>query len=110
MKEAGVQSLRFGFQSDGVGSESNEAGLSWSVLRLLQLPLQGEQEAVLWLCHTQLGMGLKDIKQMILSGFKSAFMPFHVKQQYLRKVSEELAAFADDEPLAAHRPTSSVLS
>jgi len=55
-------------------------------------------------------MGLKDIKQMILSGFKSALMPFHVKQQYLRKVSEELAAFADDEPLSAHQPTRSVLS
>jgi adenosine deaminase len=50
----------------------------------------------LWLCHTQLGMSLKDLKQIILSGFKSAFLPFHVKQQYLRKVSEELAAFPDD--------------
>ena len=29
------------------------------------------------------------------SGFKSAFLPFHVKQQYLRKVSEELAAFSE---------------
>src|SRR5215475_5929893 len=45
----------------------------------------------LWLCHTQMGLGLSDIKQIILSGFKSAFLPFHVKQQYLRKVSEELA-------------------
>jgi hypothetical protein len=34
-------------------------------------------------------------------------MPFHVKQQYLRKVSEELAAFPDDEPMTAHQPTSS---
>jgi adenosine deaminase len=50
----------------------------------------------LWLCHTQLGLTLRDIKQIILSGFKSAFLPFHVKQQYLRKVSEELAAFPDD--------------
>jgi adenosine deaminase len=40
-------------------------------------------------------MGLEDLKQIILSGFKSAFMPFHVKQQYLRKVSEELAAFTE---------------
>jgi adenosine deaminase len=61
----------------------------------------------LWYCHAQMGLGLKDIKQIILSGFKSAFLPFHVKQQYLRKVSEELAAFVDDEPLAAHQPTSS---
>jgi adenosine deaminase len=54
-----------------------------------------------------MGLGLKDIKQIILSGFKSAFLPFHVKQQYLRKVSEELAAFADEEPLGPHQPTSS---
>jgi adenosine deaminase len=60
----------------------------------------------LWLCHTQLGLSLKDIKQLILSGFKSAFLPFHVKQQYLRKASEELAAFPDDEPMMAHTPTS----
>jgi adenosine deaminase len=51
----------------------------------------------LWLCHTKMGLGLTDIKEIILSGFKSAFLPFHVKQQYLRKVSEELAAFADFE-------------
>jgi len=51
----------------------------------------------LWLCHTQMGLGLADIKQLILSGFKSAFLPFHVKQQYLRKVSEELAAYPDDD-------------
>jgi adenosine deaminase len=49
----------------------------------------------LWLCHTHMGFGLADIKQLILSGFKSAFLPFHVKQQYLRKVSEELAAFSE---------------
>ncbi len=60
----------------------------------------------LWLCHTQMGLSLKDIKQLILSGFKSAFLPFHVKQQYLRKASEELAAFPDDEPMMAHTPTS----
>jgi adenosine deaminase len=50
----------------------------------------------LWLCHTQLGMSLGDIKQIILSGFKSAFLPFHVKQQYLRKVSDELGAIHVD--------------
>ncbi len=51
----------------------------------------------LWLCHTQMGLTLDDLKQIILSGFKSAFLPFHVKQQYLRKVSEELAAFSNAE-------------
>jgi adenosine deaminase len=50
----------------------------------------------LWLCHSELGFSLEDIKAVVISGFKSAFLPFHVKQQYLRKVSEELAAFTDD--------------
>ena len=50
----------------------------------------------LWLCHTQMGLTMRDLKQLVLSGFKSAFMPFHVKQQHLRKVSEELRAFAED--------------
>jgi adenosine deaminase len=59
----------------------------------------------LWLCHTQLGLGLRDIKQIILNGFKSAFLPFHVKQQYLRKASEELAAFPDDEPSYGATPS-----
>jgi adenosine deaminase len=63
----------------------------------------------LWLCHTQMGLTLKDIKQIILSGYKSAFLPFHVKQQHLRKVSEELAAFPDDEPMPLHTPSSPAL-
>jgi adenosine deaminase len=50
----------------------------------------------LWLVHTQMGLGLRDLKNIILSGFKSAFLPFHVKQQYLRAVSEELAGFQED--------------
>jgi adenosine deaminase len=56
-----------------------------------------------------MSLGLRDIKQIILSGFKSAFLPFHVKQQYLRKVSEELAAFPDEEPFGSHQPTSSTV-
>ncbi len=50
----------------------------------------------LWLCHKEMGFTLSDLKQVIVSGFKSAFLPFHVKQQYLRKVSEELRAFSED--------------
>jgi adenosine deaminase len=63
----------------------------------------------LWVCHTQLGFTMADLKQVILSGFKSAFLPFHVKQQYLRKVSEELRAFPDDAdaPMPAHVQTTS---
>ncbi len=52
----------------------------------------------LWLCHTQMGLSLKDLKQIILAGFKSAFLPFHVKQQYLRTVSEELRGFPEELP------------
>lgn len=55
----------------------------------------------LWLCHKVLGFSLADLKQIILSGFKSAFLPFHVKQQYLRRVSEELKAFPDEMPSSA---------
>jgi len=32
----------------------------------------------LWLCHTQMGLSLKDLKQIVLAGFKSAFLPFHL--------------------------------
>lgn len=60
----------------------------------------------LWLCHTHMGLTMRDLKQLVLSGFKSAFLPFHVKQQYLRKVSEELRAFAEDASEApAHAPS-----
>ena len=58
----------------------------------------------LWLCHTQLGLTLADIKQICLAGFKSAFLPFHVKQAYLRKVSEELRAFTEDGPSVVPPP------
>jgi adenosine deaminase len=49
----------------------------------------------LWLCHKEMGFSMADLKQVVLSGFKSAFLPFHVKQQYVRRVSEELKAFPD---------------
>jgi adenosine deaminase len=50
----------------------------------------------LWACHREMGMGLVELKQVITSGFKSAFLPFHVKQQYLRTVTEELKSFSDE--------------
>jgi adenosine deaminase len=50
----------------------------------------------LWLCHTQMGIGLKDLKSMVMAGFKSSFMPFHVKQGHLRQVGEELKRFHED--------------
>ena len=47
----------------------------------------------LYLLHTRLGFGLRDIKQLILNGFKSAFLPYHEKRRYLEKISVELASF-----------------
>jgi adenosine deaminase len=50
----------------------------------------------LWICHTKLSMSLPDIKNMIVAGFKSAFLPFHVKQSMLRQISEDLKRFHED--------------
>ena len=50
----------------------------------------------LWHCHTKMGFALRDIKSMIVAGFKSAFLPFHIKQAYLRRVTEELERFSAD--------------
>lgn len=50
----------------------------------------------LWLAHTEMGMSLRDIKSIVVAGFKSSFMPFHIKQAYLRRVTEELERFATD--------------
>jgi adenosine deaminase len=50
----------------------------------------------LWLCHTQMGMTFRDVKSMIMAGFKSSFLPFHERQNYLRRVGQELARFDDE--------------
>jgi adenosine deaminase len=49
----------------------------------------------LWFCHTSMGMSFRDIKSIIVAGFKSSFLPFHERQAYLRRVSQELARFDD---------------
>jgi adenosine deaminase len=61
----------------------------------------------LWHCHTKMGMGLRDIKTMIVAGFKSAFLPFHVKQAYLRRVTEELERFTPDGQIKPMPPPTS---
>jgi adenosine deaminase len=43
-----------------------------------------------------MGMSFRDIKSMIMAGFKSSFLPFHERQGYLRRVGQELARFDDD--------------
>ncbi|WP_106088296.1 adenosine deaminase [Enhygromyxa salina] len=50
----------------------------------------------MWLAHTQIGLKFSDIQQIILNGFKSAFLPFHEKQRYLASVSKQLEAFSAD--------------
>jgi adenosine deaminase len=50
----------------------------------------------LWLCHTQMGMSFRDIKSMIMAGFKSSFLPFHERHGHLRRVGQELDRFDDD--------------
>lgn len=50
----------------------------------------------LWVCHSRMRMPLEDIKLVIMGGFKSAFLPFHVKQALLREVSVDLARFHED--------------
>jgi adenosine deaminase len=59
----------------------------------------------LWLCHTQMGMGLADIKHMVLNGFKASFMPFHLKQAWLRRIGKELAAIQVDESVMSESPS-----
>jgi adenosine deaminase len=47
-----------------------------------------------------MGLPLDDIKDLVLSGFKSAFLPFHIKQGMLRKYVPELARFHADGTIA----------
>ena len=47
----------------------------------------------LYRVHRDMRVPFEDIKTMVSSGFKSAFLPFHDKQAALRRVSEELAVF-----------------
>jgi adenosine deaminase len=43
--------------------------------------------------HVALRFGVEDLKQVILNGIQSAFMPFHEKRRYLETIGEDLAAF-----------------
>jgi adenosine deaminase len=48
--------------------------------------------------HTKMGFDLEDIKQVVMNGFKSAFMPFHEKRRYLETIGTELARFTEESP------------
>ncbi len=50
----------------------------------------------LHILHTHMGFQLDDIKQVIMNGFKSAFMPFHEKRRFLKATNAELENFTMD--------------
>ncbi len=61
----------------------------------------------LWLAHKHLGLSLEDVCTILVSGFKSAFLPFREKQDLLAQVNREIAdvvsRFHRVESLAARR-------
>jgi adenosine deaminase len=49
----------------------------------------------LQLCHRHYGWSLQTIKEIIIAGFKSAFMPYREKADLLAEISRELSTFHD---------------
>ena len=49
----------------------------------------------LFLCHQQYGLTLDDLKELIISGWKSAFLPYREKSDVLKKVTKELEQFVE---------------
>ena len=47
------------------------------------------------LIHQSYGFQLDDIKELIIGGFKSAFLPYREKADLLKKVTEELKGFVE---------------
>jgi adenosine deaminase len=47
----------------------------------------------LWACHQHYGFDLDDIKELIVSGFKSAFLPYREKADLLKEINLELEQF-----------------
>jgi adenosine deaminase len=45
-----------------------------------------------WIAHQELGLSLEDLTTVIVSGFKSAFLPFREKQDMLKAVNAEIEA------------------
>ena len=44
--------------------------------------------------HTELDFDWTELRQVILNGFKSAFLPYHEKRRFMRAISTELDEFA----------------
>ncbi|MDQ3370057.1 MAG: adenosine deaminase [Myxococcota bacterium] len=49
----------------------------------------------LHLCHRHYGWSLQTIKEIIIAGFKSAFMPYREKSDLLAEISRELSQYED---------------
>ncbi len=49
----------------------------------------------LHLCHQHYGWSLRTIKEIIIAGFKSAFMPYREKSDLLAEISRELSQYDD---------------
>jgi hypothetical protein len=49
----------------------------------------------LYLCHKHYGWSLQTIKEIIIAGFKSAFMPYREKADLVAEVSRELSKYED---------------
>ncbi|MBL8934075.1 MAG: adenosine deaminase, partial [Archangium sp.] len=45
-----------------------------------------------WVAHKELDLSLEDITTIIISGFKSAFLPFREKQDMLKAANAEIDA------------------
>lgn len=59
----------------------------------------------LWLCHKNYGWSLETIKDIIVAGFKSAFMPYREKADLLAEITAELATIqAPQNGKSARRP------
>lgn len=58
----------------------------------------------LWLAHTKMGLSLQDLKQIVLNGFKAAFLPYHERRGMLRAIAKELADFEHEENKTSVHP------
>src|ERR687887_1115386 len=45
----------------------------------------------LWICHERMGFTLEDLCELVVQGFKSAFLPFREKADLLKQVNREIA-------------------
>jgi adenosine deaminase len=62
----------------------------------------------LWICHERMGFTLEDLAELIVQGFKSAFLPFRENSDLLKQVNQEiadvLARFTPTQPAEVARP------